>query len=318
MLTVLATIGVYGVIALTKPQNQQLIVSTTTSLYETGLLDVLKTEFESQHSNINVSYISQGTGLAIQTAMRGDTDMIIVHDGSRELTFLEGGYGVNRKVVAYNFFVIVGPANDPAEILGLSPVEALTQLNEIGKTSKIQWISRGDDSGTHAKEKRLWTAAGFDPEELREMSWYLEAGSGMAATLKIADEKANAYTLCDMGSYLNNFANGNIELEIVVEDGKDSLNVYSAIANNPEKTELTTTNFNASMKFIEFLISDNGQLIIANFGIEDFGKPLFNPYVLLLKDDIDSDVVHWIQDLAYFEGTECPEAFRYNIASLYE
>ena len=187
IIIVSATIGVYSIIELTKPQNQQLIVSTTSSLYETGLLDILKTEFESQYANINVSFISQGTGLAIQTAMRGDADMIIVHDSIRELAFLEDGYGVNRKVVAYNFFVIVGPASDPAEILGLSPVEALTQLKQTGEEDTIQWVSRGDDSGTHSKEKRLWTAAGFDVEQLREMSWYLHASSGRIWALKLTD-----------------------------------------------------------------------------------------------------------------------------------
>ena len=318
IIIVAATIGAYGIIELTKPQNQRLIVSTTTSLYETGLLDVLKTEFESQYNNVNVSFISQGTGLAIQTAMRGDANMIIVHDTARELSFLEEGYGVNRKVVAYNFFVIIGPANDPAKIAGMFPIEALKQLKQAGEKGRIQWISRGDDSGTHAKEKQLWTTAGFDVKQLREMPWYLEAGSGMTATLRLTDEKENAYTLTDMGSYLNNYANGNIALEVAVEEGKDTLNVYSAIANNPEKTELVTENFDASMKFIEFLISDNCQLILAEFGTEAFEKPLFNPYVSLLEDDSDSDMVQWIQDLAYFNGTECPEEFRYNSDSLYK
>jgi len=163
---VTSAIGVYAVFELTKPKNQNLIVSTTTSLYETGLLDVLKTEFEKEYSHINVSFISQGTGLAIQTAMRGDADMILVHDAARELTFLEDGYGANRKVIAYNFFVIVGPEDDPGIISGMSPIEALTQIKEVGETGAIQWVSRGDDSGTHAKEKSLWTATGFDASEL--------------------------------------------------------------------------------------------------------------------------------------------------------
>jgi tungstate transport system substrate-binding protein len=315
---VITALGLYSVTISANLQNQHLIVSTTTSLYETGLLDVLKTEFESQYFNINVSFISQGTGLAIQTAMRGDADMIVVHDTARELAFLEDGYGVNRKVIAYNFFIVVGPVGDPAGIRSMSPVEALTQLKHAGETGLIQWVSRGDDSGTHAKEKRLWAAAGFDVEDLREMSWYLEAGSGMTATLKLTHEKINAYTLCDMGSYLNNYAHGNIDLEVVVEEGKDTLNVYSAIANNPEKTELVTANFEASMKFLEFLISDTCQSILADFGTDDFGRPLFNPYISLLENNRDSDTVQWIQDLAYFDGTECPEVYRYNAANIYE
>ena len=314
---VASAIGVYAVFELTKPKNQNLIVSTTTSLYETGLLDVLKTEFEKEYPHITVSFISQGTGLAIQTAMRGDADMILVHDAARELTFLEDGYGVNRKVIAYNFFVIVGPEDDPGIISGMSPIEALTQIKEVGETGAIQWVSRGDDSGTHAKEKWLWTAAGFDVSELSTEPWYIEAGSGMTATLKLTDEKKNAYTLCDMGSYLNNYANGNIVLEVVVEEGKDTLNVYSAIANNPQKEELVPNNFDASMQFIKFLVSDIVQSILADFGTEDFTRSLFNPYIPLVENYPDSDLVEWIQELAYFEGTECPEEYRYNAGNLY-
>ena len=311
------SVGIITALEFTKTQNQQLVVSTTTSLYETGLLDVLKTEFEAKNSNINVSFISQGTGLAIQTAMRGDADMIVVHDAARELTFLEDGYGVNRKVIAYNFFVIIGPDSDPAGISGMSPVEALIQLKLAGEAGTIQWVSRGDDSGTHAKEKRLWNTAGFDVSDLNAQSWYIEAGSGMTATLKLTNEKSNAYTICDMGSYLNNNANGNIELEVVVEEGKDTLNVYSAIVNNPQKNELVTANFDASMKFIDFLISDDCQLILADFGTEDFGHPLFNPYIPILENDSDCDIVQWIQELAYFGGTECPTSYRYNADDLY-
>jgi tungstate transport system substrate-binding protein len=317
IIIVTSVIGVYSELELTNPQNQHLIVSTTTSLYETGFLDVLKTEFESEYSEINVSFISQGTGLSIQTAKRGDADMILVHDSVRELAFLEDGYGVNRKVVAYNFFVIVGPESDPAKINGMTPVEALVQLKEVGDAGVIQWVSRGDDSGTHAKEKRLWNAAGFEAAELSSESWFIEAGSGMASTLKLTDEKLNAYTMCDMGSYLNNFANGNIALEVVVEEGKDTLNVYSVIANNPEKEELVAANFDAAMKFIEFLVSDTAQSMFADFGTEDFGRPLFNPYIPLLENDSKSDMVQWIQELAYFDGIECPVINRYNADDLY-
>jgi tungstate transport system substrate-binding protein len=317
IIIIASAVGLYSALELTKIKNQHLIVSTTTSLYETGLLDVLKIEFEKQHAHINVSFISQGTGLAIQTAKRGDADMILVHDPVRELDFLENGYGVNRKVIAYNFFVIVGPLDDPAEINGMSPIEALMTLKEMGDTGVIQWVSRGDDSGTHAKEKRLWIEAGFEASDLSLESWYIEAGSGMTATLKLTDEKTNAYTMCDMGSYLNNYANGNIALEVVVEEGKDTLNVYSAIANNPIKKELVTANFDASMKFIEFLISDKVQSILDNFGTEDFGRSLFTPYIPLLENHNESDLLQWIQELAYFDGTECPTTYRYNADDLY-
>jgi tungstate transport system substrate-binding protein len=297
--------------------KQHLIVSTTTSIYETGLLDVLKVEFEKQYLSINVSFISQGTGLAIQTAMRGDADMILVHDPSRELKFLEEGYGVNRKVVAYNFFVIAGPSNDPADVKGLSPIEAFTKIKEVGEKNSAIWVSRGDDSGTHAKEKRIWKAAGFDATDLRAMDWYLEAGMGMTATLRLTDEK-NGYTLVDLGSYLNNFANGNIELEIIVDAGKDTLNVYSVISNNPRKTEVSGSNFDASMKFIDFLVSDEIQQILADFGKDKFDKPLFNPYVKLLRNNDNPELIQWIQDLAYFDGTECPPQYRYQADQFYQ
>ncbi len=308
-------IGAYVYLGI-ESEKQHLIVSTTTSLYETGLLDVLKTEFETEYPAINVSFISQGTGLAIQTAMRGDADMILVHDAVRELKFLEDGYGVNRKIIAYNFFVIVGPKEDPAKISGLSPNDALLKIRESGEEQSALWISRGDDSGTYAKEKRLWTAAGLDATNLRETDWYLEAGSGMTATLKLADEKG-AYTLCDMGSYLMNYKNGNIELEVAVEEGKDTLNVYSVIANNPQKTEVEKSNFDASMKFIEFMVSDKVQDIFAEFGKYTFDRPLFYPYVKLLNSGSNPELVEWVKEIAYFDGTECPSQYRYQDQGLY-
>ena len=310
-------IGAYAYLSMQSPPKQHLIVSTTTSLYETGLLDLLKPEFEKKYPSINVSFISQGTGLAIQTAMRGDADMILVHDPARELTFLKDGYGVNRKIIAYNFFVIVGPSEDPAKVRGLSPIDAFKKIEESGEAKLALWVSRGDDSGTHSKEKSLWKKAGFNATELRKMSWYFEAGSGMTATLKMADEKG-AYTLTDLGSYLMNYQKSNIRLEVLVEAGKDTLNVYSAIANNPRKTEVAKSNFDASMKFIKFLVSDEGQTIFEEFGKANFGKPLFNPYIKLLKSGSDSELIKWIQELAYFDGTECPPEYRYQEEELYQ
>jgi len=304
----------YAYLGMQGTQKQHLIVSTTTSLYETGLLDVLKSRFESEYPSINVSFISQGTGLAIQTAMRGDAGMILVHDPERELKFLQEGYGVNRKVIAYNFFVVVGPSEDPAKVRGLSPTDAFKKIRESEENKTTLWVSRGDDSGTHAKEKRIWKAAGFDAAKLREKDWYLEAGSGMTATLKIAEEKG-AYTLTDLGSYLMNLKNKNIKLEILIEEGRDTLNVYSVIANNPRKTK---SNLDASMKFINFLVSDEGQKIFGEFGEEKFGKPLFAPYIKLLKSGSGQELISWIQELAYFDGSECPTEYRYQADQLYQ
>ena len=141
--------------------RRKLVVSTTTSLYDTELLDAIEDQFEAKYS-IDLYFISVGTGLAIKHAERGDADMILVHAPSKELAFLESGYGSCRKIVAYNFFALVGPEADPADIKDLVPTEALSKIVEAGRDGTAKWISRGDDSGTHTKEKGLWTAAGFN------------------------------------------------------------------------------------------------------------------------------------------------------------
>ena len=296
-------------------QKDTLIVSTTTSFYETGLLDVLDAKFEAKYPSINVTFISQGTGLAIKTAQDGDADMILVHDPVRELSFLNDGYGVNRKIIAYNFFVIVGPEDDPAGVKGMSPVDALLKIEEAGQAGNAIWVSRGDDSGTHAMEKRLWLAGEEDSTELHNEEWYWERGSGMTATLAMANEK-QGYTICDMGSYLKNYVSGAIDLQIMVEAGKETLNVYSAIACDPQNSNLAHSKFDHAMKFINFLVSDEVQDILSEFGVEDFGQPLFNPAVNLLKENTDPTTAEWIKEFAYFDGTECPIGKRYQSESL--
>jgi tungstate transport system substrate-binding protein len=315
---VLAGVGlaVYGY-SLAQPQpRSRLIVSTTTSLYETGFLDELKSKFELKYPNLNVSFISQGTGLAIQTAMRGDADMILVHDPARELQFLTGGYGVNRKIVAYNFFVVVGSSEDPAGIMGKSPSDAFKAIRSAGLSGTAVWVSRGDDSGTHSKEKSLWKAIGLDAKQLSAEKWYLEAGSGMTATLKLANEK-RGYTLTDIGSYLLNFNNHNIDLMKLVESGKSMLNVYSAIADNPKNANMTKTNFEGGMQLIKYLVSSEGQELFANFGVSNYGIPLFSPYIKLLETQNDPQVIKWISELGFIEGSECPQQFRYQADDLY-
>jgi tungstate transport system substrate-binding protein len=293
---------------------EQLIVSTTTSLYETGLLDILKQRFEQTHPSYNVSFISQGTGKAIATAQRGDADMILVHDPVQELAFLEGGYGVNRKIIAYNFFIIVGPAADPAGAKDRAPLDALQLIQEAGEDDAALWVSRGDRSGTHAKEQRLWAAAGFNYTEIRASSWYYESGTGMTATLQLTNQK-EAYTLCDVASYLSNLAHGNIELAKIVEAGEDTVNVYAAIACNPQT--IAEAKFDASMAFITFLISDDIQALFRDFGVSDYGEALFKPWIPMLTSGQDPDLIQWVEDYAYFEGTECPPRFRYNAGDLY-
>jgi tungstate transport system substrate-binding protein len=310
-IVLIAAIGAYY---LWPRPAEPFIVSTTTSLYETGLLDVLKQRFEQAHPGYNVSFISQGTGKAIATAQRGDADLILVHDPVKELVFLQDGYGVNRKIIAYNFFVIVGPAADPANAAGTTPVEALTRIHAAGEEDAATWVSRGDASGTHAKEQRLWAAAGFDYTAIREAAWYLEAGTGMTATLQLTDEK-DAYTLCDMGSFLANRAEDNIQLVTIVDAGEETLNVYAVIACNP--VIITHAKFDASMVFTAFLLSDDIQGLLADFGVADYGQALFHPWIPLRTSGNDPDMIQWVEDYAYFEGSECPTQYRYDAGGLY-
>jgi tungstate transport system substrate-binding protein len=306
---------------ITKPAaKEQLIVSTTTSLYETGVLEELKFRFETKYSDYNVSFISQGTGLAIETAKNGDADLILVHSPSQELGFLESGYGVNRKIFAFNYFIIVGPSSDPASIIGMDPLEALMTIAEKGSSGNAIWVSRGDNSGTHSKEKNLWKATGLDLEALKQEKvegssgpWYIEAGAGMTATLQLANQK-DAYTLSDVATYLKNYANRNIELVKVVDSGKSTLNVYSAIVCHPEENPRGM--FEGSMLFLQFLIGEEVQSMLVDFGKEEFGYTLFMPWMPEFVKP-NSDIAKWVEEAAYFDGTECPTIYRYQAGNIY-
>ena len=293
--------------------RERMIVSTTTSLYDTELLDAVENKFEAKYP-IDLNFISVGTGIAIQHAQRGDADLILVHSPLDEKNFLTGGTGVNRKVIAYNFFAIVGPESDPADIQGSQPLQALSTVAQRGREGAAKWISRGDNSGTHSKEKSLWTAAGFSYVSVSKEDWYINAGSGMGETLKKADY-FEAYTLADMGTYLKYHNDGLIALEVMVEQEKDLLNVYSAIAVN--QTLHTSANFNSAMTFIKWLISEEGQNIIEEFGKDAYGQSLFYAAVKLLEEDTNPAIAQWIRDYAYFNGTECPSQYRIGYSELY-
>jgi tungstate transport system substrate-binding protein len=318
---IILILGGAGVYYLTRPQpKERLIVSTTTSLYETGVLDVLKAEFERDQGNYNVNFISQGTGLAIETAKRGDADMILVHSPGQEWDFIQEGYGVNRKIFAYNFFIIVGPESDPAGIQGEDPLDALLIIAEEGSAGKAYWVSRGDNSGTHSKEKALWAATDLDLDELKNEEagdtgspWYIEAGAGMTATLQLANQR-DAYTLTDVATYLKNYENGNIDLVKLVDSGKETLNVYSAIVVDPKKNQ--DTKFELAMEFTRFLISGKVQNILEDYGTDEFGSTLFNPWIQE-KGNPDSTIREWVEEYAYFQGSECPEEYRYQAEGLY-
>ena len=216
--------------------KRRLFISTTTSLYDTGLLDLIEVDYEATH-NVDLNILAVGTGIAIQHAKNGDADIVLVHSPSVELSFLEDKYGVNRKIIAYNFFTIVGPADDPAQISGKTAVEALFNIVQYGENMPDQsgesqiWVSRGDNSGTNSKEKSLWIAAGYDYEDLADEVWFASTGQGMGATLTVTDQKS-AYTLSDIGTYLKFYSDGNIALDSLVLEERPLLNVYSVMAVN--------------------------------------------------------------------------------------
>ncbi len=295
-------------------ETSRLVVATTTSLFDTGLLDTLEDVFEAKYS-IELYFISVGTGLAINHAKRGDADMILVHAPSRELAFMEEGYGICRKIIAYNFFTIVGPAEDPAHISNLPPTDALIQIVEAGRQGKVTWVSRGDNSGTHSKEKRLWTSAGFNWEDIQEENWYLESGSGMGTTLQITDE-FRGYTLADMGTYLKYSTDELIDLDLLVQSGQELLNVYSAVIVNPEAN--SKVNLEGAITFIKFLLSEQAQLLISEHGKNNYPTTLFYPAVDLLRTSSDPLLVGWIEDFAYFNGFECPPEYWDGYPELYE
>jgi tungstate transport system substrate-binding protein len=293
--------------------QEKLIVSTTTSLYDTGLLNTIEGAFETKYP-IDLQIISRGTGLAIKLAQDGDADMILVHAPSKELPFLTQGYGVCRKIIAYNFFAIVGPEADPAEIQGLTTLEALTKIVEAGRKGQAMWTSRGDESGTHIKEKELWRAANFTWEDLRsEANWYVEARKGMGGALILASERS-AYTLTDMGTYLSHSASNIITLKVLISQRKELLNIYSAISVN--QTRHYHTNFDGSINFTKFLVSDEGQQLIGDYGKDEYGQPLFYPAVKILQETNNS-LATFIREYSFFNGTECPVEYRYGSPELY-
>lgn len=244
-------------------------VATTTSLYDTGLWGYLEPMFEEQY-NVELDIIYAGTGIALEWGRRGDVDALTIHSKPREEQFVADGYGVERVPFAYNYFLIVGPAADPAGIKGLSPEEVFKRLMETGAGS---FVSRGDDSGTHAKEKAIWKEAGYDCDEVIEVGeWYIEIGRGMGPTLLMASEK-QAYTLTDMGTFLT--YKGKLDLVPLVDKGDILLNVYSVIAINPEKHP--KTNIDMANNLIAFLTSPEIQKLIGNYGVEEYGVQLFIP-----------------------------------------
>jgi len=247
------------------PSNPNLILATTTSTQDSGLLDVLVPLFEAE-SGYTVQTVAVGTGAALKMAEEGNADVLLVHAPSSEIALMDAGWGKDRLLVMHNDFVVVGPADDPAGIKGISTaVESFQKIFDAGST----FISRGDDSGTNKIELSLWGKTGSDP---KDAEWYVESGQGMGATLMIASEKT-AYTLTDRATYLAN--QGNLDLEILVEGDPALLNVYHVMTVNSDKWP--KSNYDGALAFAKFMTSSDTQAVIKNFGVDKFGQPLFFP-----------------------------------------
>ena len=244
----------------------RLKLSTTTSTENSGLLYVLLPPFEKQF-NVKVDVISVGSGKAIKLGENGDVDVVLVHERDLEDKFLADGYGVNRRDVMHNDFVIIGPAADPA---GIRKAKTAAEAFKLIAKKEATFVSRGDKSGTHSKELSLWKKAGVTPGG----SWYMESGMGMGEVLIMAYEKG-AYTLTDRGTYLAFQKGGKINLPILFEGDPTLFNPYGIIAVNPARHP--SVNYIMAMALIGWVTSQEGQRIIADFGKEKFGVPLFYP-----------------------------------------
>ena len=254
--------------------NPDLILATTTSTQDSGLLDVLVPEFQRQ-SGYSVKTISVGTGQAMALGERGEADVLLVHAPDSEKTWMAAGHGIDRRLVMYNDFIVVGPPGDPISLKGASSaVEAMQKIAANGAL----FVSRGDNSGTDQLEKKLWKDAGFDP---KGQSWYQEAGQGMGQVLTIANEK-EAYTITDRGTYLAR--KDNLDLVILAEGYQTFLNVYHVMVVNPEKGP--PINVDGARAFADFMVAPSTQEMVGTFGAARFGQPLFFPAATMTDEQL--------------------------------
>jgi len=262
-LVLMAALG-GATLAAAPPASKVIILATTTSTQDSGLLDALIPRFE-QRTGFVVKTIAVGSGQAIAMGKKGEADVLLVHSPEAEKALVAEGSGVNRRLVMHNDFILVGPASDPA---GIRRKPAAAALQAIGAGSAL-FVSRGDNSGTHAQEKKLWKAAGLDPEG---KAWYQQTGLGMGQTLSVASEK-RAYTLSDRGTYLA--LRKKLGLEILIEGDASLLNVYHVIEVNPAR--FSKVNAAGARAFADFMVSKETQAVIKDFGIGTYGSPLFFP-----------------------------------------
>jgi tungstate transport system substrate-binding protein len=248
-------------------QEKVLLMATTTSTEDTGLLNVIAPEFK-KATGIDLRWTATGTGKALKLGESCDVDVLMVHAPDAEKKFVADGFGINRKEIMYNDYVIIGPASDPAGVKGKSVKDALQSI----QAKKANFVSRGDKSGTHMMELDLWKVSGAAIPE--KEAWYAQAGQGMMATITIAAEK-NGYTLADRGTYIKyeNTLGGNPPLKILVEGDQTLLNQYSVIAVNPAKCQKAQVEL--ATKFSNWIAGPEGQKLIKEFKV--MGKPLFTP-----------------------------------------
>lgn len=246
-----------------EPTVKDVILATTTSTQDSGLLDVLVPKFE-EETGYKVKTIAVGTGAALAMGEKGEADVLLCHAYQDEAKLIESGAGINHQLVMHNDFIIVGPPEDPAGIKGSKVVDAFKQIAE----KREVFVSRGDNSGTHKMELKLWDAAGITPEG----EWYQQSGTGMGATLNIANEK-RGHTLSDRATYLAQ--KKNVKLDILVEGEASLLNIYHVMQVNPEKFD--KVNAEGGKAFVEFMVAPETQKIIEDFGKDKYGEPLFFP-----------------------------------------
>jgi tungstate transport system substrate-binding protein len=243
---------------------KSIILATTTSTQDSGLLDVLVPLFEKE-SGFQVKTISVGSGQAMKMGEKGEADVLLVHSPDAEKKFMADGFGASRRLVMHNDYIIAGPASDPARIKGASAAEAMKRIAQAGSI----FISRGDNSGTHAKEKGLWKGAAINPEGQK---WYQQTGLGMGQSLNVAAEK-KGYTITDRATYLS--LKKGLGLEILVEGDSRLLNIYHVIELNAAKWP--KVNAAGGKAFADFMVAKKTQEAIGRFGVEKFGAPLFFP-----------------------------------------
>lgn len=260
-LIALAALSMFSTTALAV---ERLKMSTTTSTQDSGLLKVLLPPFE-KTNNCRVDVIAVGTGQALKLGEAGDVDVVFVHARAQEDKFVTEGFGVNRRDVMYNDFVIIGPKNDPA---GISSATSAAEAFKLIADRRAPFVSRGDKSGTHTKERELWRQAGIEPKG----AWYMEAGQGMGPVISMATER-RAYTLSDRGTY-NAFKGGKSDLAILFQREKGLFNPYGIIAVNPKK--FPHVNYDLAMKLIDYVTGTEGQRIISAF--KAHGEPVFFIY----------------------------------------